>query len=435
MIKASAAIRMEPKWAEHLNDESKCQEWATHVKNTFNLTDDEVRYIFEELKYYALLKENGVNREEPAAIDKAWICDSASDSILAKELKLNARTLEEKAMTTSSAEGQVLVDPFLYPFLAKDSCLLSKPLESPEAALDSCLPRVKPGPTASWPQAITSYNEAQGDISGAFDKRPVANLLRLYGGSKESDSYACWLPTDFYVNDDGTVTIRSYINNLHPSHYVELYKTIAKVFAQFVPLLEQVTTDVTNPRGLRAVFDEKECYKLGEYTVKEFLSKGSRGELPKEYDEILADITIPHTMEYSEDSDTMDKIYLDEYELFSNWKSALEYIEPAPQVFFELRRSLAPRSFARFPLQASVEIFNFNLTPDNPKSFEGEWQAVGRAHERIFAVGLYFFSVENIANASLMLREPLQAISFYCERDVESFYLSHDVASDALIRR
>ncbi|KAJ2746709.1 hypothetical protein GGI20_001130 [Coemansia sp. BCRC 34301] len=57
-------------------------------------------------------------------------------------------------------------------------------------------------------------------------------------------SHVSWLPTDFTVNDDGTVTIHLYINNLHPTQYADLYQDISKVFAKFVPLLEQVTTDL-----------------------------------------------------------------------------------------------------------------------------------------------------------------------------------------------
>ncbi|KAJ2822453.1 hypothetical protein FBU31_004585, partial [Coemansia sp. 'formosensis'] len=42
MIKASAFIRSTPDWADKLNDEEKCLEWKTQVKDTFNLTYSEV---------------------------------------------------------------------------------------------------------------------------------------------------------------------------------------------------------------------------------------------------------------------------------------------------------------------------------------------------------------------------------------------------------
>ncbi|KAJ2073585.1 hypothetical protein GGI09_008915, partial [Coemansia sp. S100] len=64
MLKASAFIRSVPEWSEQLNNEEKRQEWTTQVKDTFNLADEEVEYIFEELNYYAQLKENGGSGEE-----------------------------------------------------------------------------------------------------------------------------------------------------------------------------------------------------------------------------------------------------------------------------------------------------------------------------------------------------------------------------------
>ncbi|KAJ2427433.1 hypothetical protein GGF41_001691 [Coemansia sp. RSA 2531] len=46
------------------------------------------------------------------------------------------------------------------------------------------------------------------------------------------------------------------------------------------------------------------------------------------------------------------------------------------------------------------------LTPDNPNRPESEWQAEGREEEAISAVCLYFYDVENVANARLMFRDP-----------------------------
>ncbi|KAJ1664210.1 hypothetical protein EV178_004340, partial [Coemansia sp. RSA 1646] len=56
----------------------------------------------------------------------------------------------------------------------------------------------------------------------------------------------------FWVNDDGSSEVKSYINNLHPVRHKEFYPTVAKVFSKFVPLLEQVVTDLIHLRSLRA---------------------------------------------------------------------------------------------------------------------------------------------------------------------------------------
>ncbi|KAJ2804017.1 hypothetical protein H4S07_004327 [Coemansia furcata] len=82
------------------------------------------------------------------------------------------------------------------------------------------------------------------------------------------------------------------------------------------------------------------------------------------------------------------------------------------------------------PLQTSVEMININLTPENPTHPEGEWQAVGRAEERIFAVGLYFYDVENIAAARLKFRDPVWRKNFFNPEDHRDFCKAHDVKTD-----
>ncbi|KAJ2746697.1 hypothetical protein GGI20_001118 [Coemansia sp. BCRC 34301] len=58
------------------------------------------------------------------------------------------------------------------------------------------------------------------------------------------------------LDDDGAVTIESYINNLHPITYAAFYPIIANVFSKFIPLLEQVLTDLVHSRR-----QMKECKK------------------------------------------------------------------------------------------------------------------------------------------------------------------------------
>ncbi|KAJ2621992.1 hypothetical protein GGF44_005416 [Coemansia sp. RSA 1694] len=79
------------------------------------------------------------------------------------------------------------------------------------------------------------------------------------------------------------------------------------------------------------------------------------------------------------------------------------------------------------PLQASVEMASFYLTPENPVLPEGEWQAVARSEERIFAVGLYFYDVENIASPKLKFRDPVASHTFSHANGLKDFCRSHVV--------
>ncbi|KAJ2035247.1 hypothetical protein H4S04_008996, partial [Coemansia sp. S16] len=90
MIKASASIRSAPEWAEQLRDKTKREEWTTHVKETFALTDKEIEYVFEELEYYALLKASGRDGEELGAVDNVWVTDTGNDKELEKQVVTDA---------------------------------------------------------------------------------------------------------------------------------------------------------------------------------------------------------------------------------------------------------------------------------------------------------------------------------------------------------
>jgi hypothetical protein len=57
-----------------------------------------------------------------------------------------------------------------------------------------------------------------------------------------------WLPSDFCVAEDGTVTLASpYINNVHPQKHAALESVISKLLGCAVPLWERVLSDMRRP--------------------------------------------------------------------------------------------------------------------------------------------------------------------------------------------
>ncbi|KAJ2062775.1 hypothetical protein GGI17_002163 [Coemansia sp. S146] len=433
MLKASAFIRSTPEWAAQLNDEEKFREWTTQVKDTFNLADKEIEYVFEELKYYALLKENGVGGEELGAIDNLWTINAASACELAEEFKHNAAVLESDFVQAESNEAEgtlssgfkALVDPFLYSFSGDNSLLLDTPVATPEAALDATLSRTKPGSPEDWFQAIKDLNAIMSADNDAFDKREITELVRACHAVDLGEEYVCWLPADFHVNDDGSVTIPSYINNLHPVRYAALYQTISKVFAKFVPLLEQVTTDVIHPRSLRAVFTRESCITPGMNNPQNIYSMFHDGALPEKYQKYL------YTAKTWDGRTSGEEICLDMEALYEAYDEAEIYTEPVPKPFSPSDRPIKPYSMRGLPLQATVDMASITLTPENPVHPESVWQAVGRAEERVFAVGLYFYDVENIASPKLKFRDPVTTKTFSYMEALDDFCRSHVVVEEA----
>ena len=73
--------------------------------------------------------------------------------------------------------------------------------------------------------------------------------LRPPGGSEYyvSQNFQ-WLPSDFAIAEDGSVTLASpYINNIHPQKHAALESVVPKLLERAVPLWEHVLSDLRRP--------------------------------------------------------------------------------------------------------------------------------------------------------------------------------------------
>ena len=65
-----------------------------------------------------------------------------------------------------------------------------------------------------------------------------------------------WLPSDFYVADDGSVSLKSpYINNIHPEDHAALHNVVPKIVERAVPLFEWVLSDLARNKQLPTRMD------------------------------------------------------------------------------------------------------------------------------------------------------------------------------------
>ncbi|KAJ2413529.1 hypothetical protein GGI10_003002 [Coemansia sp. RSA 2530] len=179
-----------------------------------------------------------------------------------------------------------------------------------------------------------------------------------------------WLPSEFLVNDDGSVAVESYINDLHPARHAALYPIIASVFSKFIPLLEQVATDLVHPRPSRVVANVDSCY---------------------ESDEPMPD-------KYSED--------------FGRWREKAKFVHPQPEPFVVPQRPVSPYKLRGRRLQAIVKMTNVELVPESPVYGGEPWSVAGLDNERIIATGIFFYDVANIAGGSLKFREAISGLKY-----------------------
>ncbi|KAJ2825805.1 hypothetical protein GGI24_003066, partial [Coemansia furcata] len=340
----SGAIRAKPDWVNKSQSAEICERWKTEAKAQ-NLTDLEIDYVFAELEYYASLHKPGTNIML-GAVDGVWCSDSLVDDETTKALKDYAAILEnvparDKDWHPNSNEQVLnLIHPSLFPLIYKRSSVLSEPIASPLAALELNSFGHFPATPLNWSRALNPpsiKDESDEDYAKRLAYRhssPASSAQPNFYIPFSDVSYAsdkfCWLPAEFRVDSDGTATIESYINNLHPKKHAALYPIIGSIFSRFVPLLEQVVTDYVHPRGQRVVPDPYNWFRSEEAE-------------PEDYD--------------AEDYD----------ERYEQWEENKIFIHPQPEPFVTPDRPTAPYCLRGRRLQAIVKMSNIELTPEKPE--------------------------------------------------------------------
>ncbi|KAJ8324064.1 hypothetical protein O5D80_007275 [Batrachochytrium dendrobatidis] len=170
------------------------------------------------------------------------------------------------------------------------------------------------------------------------------------------------LPSEFRVEQDGSVTINSYINNLNPIWHRDMYKCTAKIFKCFVPMFESLF------RTMDPMFRYID------------IRNGTNG-----YE--------PSSQSYRGGMEPNTQVIRP------------VYVPTLPEHFEPKYESAKPISLRGRNLQVIVKLTNIQLTPSKPKYNEGNWRIEGPINESIVAIGLYYYDVENITTPKLDFRE------------------------------
>ncbi|WTB86883.1 DUF4246 domain-containing protein [Streptomyces cellulosae] len=340
MMQCSAQLRSKPRWFEKMRDAGIVDRW-TQEALVQGLTEAQVRYVIDELAHYAALRDEETGAEV-SAVDGVWQSDTLVDDGLRQRLREAVRVLEEipeeERDWHPGSDGQVLdlVHPSLF-----------------------CLVREVSGVSGqAWDNPTDSYSRYE--FSEKFQ----------------------WLPTDADVDDDGRVSFRSYVNNVHPEKHRDLVEVLPELVARMVPLWENVLSDLRCRRPLRMVADEYNWYESDEYEVPE----------PEE----------------------------DDFEDKEAYEKALEAWESAEEEWYDNRRPILPDAPEFSPpqvpegsdrvslrgrrLQVIVKLATIHLTPDKPEYAGGSWHVEGMLNERIVSTGIYYWDSENITESRLGFR-------------------------------
>jgi len=96
-------------------------------------------------------------------------------------------------------------------------------------------------------KGISKVNGTPGDPSG--ESEPVKETEdggKDFWGREYEDSIYQWLPAEFFISEDGTTNIKSYINNLDRNKYARVYGILERMFDSVLPMFESVCSSLRN---------------------------------------------------------------------------------------------------------------------------------------------------------------------------------------------
>ncbi|KAF2002419.1 hypothetical protein P154DRAFT_488386 [Amniculicola lignicola CBS 123094] len=222
-----------------------------------------------------------------------------------------------------------------------------------------------------------------------------------------SDTYQ-WLPANVGFQEDGSVKFTSYINNLHPTRYPDIYRSIEKLIDISIPAWEQCLAMVDN----RDNGPGRGCPRIG--LIDDPDDETPENWIPSDPEE-MADVEI----------DWEDDRYKGEYdpedgdEVECKWRMLRKPRIPEPTFedvdYTPKPEQLLKMKYSKSGLQVIVKMASIELTPEKPEFPVGGWHIEGQMNEHIAATALFYLDSDNITDSNLSFRMQTSA---YMEDDI-----------------
>ncbi|RDB28238.1 hypothetical protein Hypma_001499 [Hypsizygus marmoreus] len=297
--------------------------------------------------------------------------DATVPESLKEALKAAVKTLEDIPAAYQDwhpeSDNQVLdlVHPSLFPLVYGRTRIL----HDSHTCLEGCIRRCGEGTTVPVPP---EYQTKLGDRNVAFTQERIKPYSRKFQ----------WLPCDIDVSGDQT-RITSYINNLHPDKYRNLYGLIEQILTQAIPLWNMTLTPL---RDAGYMLRRIQCKDIVYDDVTGLVIQPEPGEFrsPKQR-------TLKKESDRQDDGESGDP-----NDVFNDSDDEDDYVYKEP---VDLRRQYAARG-----LQVIIKLANIQLTPEKPDYAGGSWHVEGQLNEHICATALYYYDSANITPSSLAFR-------------------------------
>ncbi|KAF7549930.1 hypothetical protein G7Z17_g6066 [Cylindrodendrum hubeiense] len=392
----------------------------------FILDEGCLDYCIKELRAKAeFFKKTGLipTLDATASIAKS---DTMVDESLHNALRAAFSRLEEDQKDSpdwhprTSEIVQDLVHPSMYPLVYGRTRVFADEVVGVEDAIDKwagkgdIIPQLEPEPN---PKDLRNARGSR--FSGASDAG-IGKVTPSFWSPKYQ-----WLPANVKLQDDGSVKFTSYINNLHPVKYRDIYGTIEKLIEKALPAWDLCLARYrhhrlegagrTKPRFPRPnnpddgneanwspPFDEVEMPQREREGSSE--SNVSEDEFGKE--EI-------------EERDEQGYIYSHTPKA-AHWYEIRKPVQPEVPEFEAWDYGVKPGKSLREQfdgLQVIVKMASIELGPGKPKSPPGGWHVEGQMNEHIVGTALYYLDSENVTPSHLQFRMQTSYDQEY--RDVE----------------
>ncbi|EPS95159.1 hypothetical protein FOMPIDRAFT_1132922 [Fomitopsis schrenkii] len=358
MCALSTSIREKTGWHTKFCDEKIRSRWVKEIHEhqmdvhpSLQLTENMINYVLTELEAYAALRDEntGIESRSPGPYERVWRSDKLIPSSLKSKLRSAVSPLEsvpdsEKDWHPGS-DGKVLdlVHQSLYPVIYGLTVTTSgEPIE--------------PREDDAW---------------------PIFNSKQFQ-----------WLPSDFHVGDDGSVSLESpYINNIHPEDHTALQKVIPKMVERAVPLFEWVLSDLARERQVPTRMDLN-----GDLFPTCIWSTGRGPEDPfVDFDQVVS------------------------FKFYDRQPKKWPDSKPAYDGSLEdVKKTISLRGRT---LQLIVKLANIVLTPEKPEYPGGKWHVEGMNNEAIVATFIYYYDCDNLTESTLSFRNGVHEPRYHGQDD------------------
>lgn len=232
----------------------------------------------------------------------------------------------------------------------------------------------------------------EGELVAIPEEKPDNHTLELNGWGNTLDlpawgSYQ-WLPSNISLDDNGSASISSYVNSLHPVKHAELYPVLAQFVDHAVPLWSEALSWFHNRIRISVDSTSDEDFYIPDGMKHDGASDHSEGSM----------------FWYNDDG-------------YRDWKERVRVLkqqEPREWMpFSDVAGGTKPldlrTKFAQSGLQVIFKLANIHLTPEKPEYDGGGWHVEGALNEHICATALYYYDQDNITDSYLSFRQTINA--------------------------